>query len=181
MWWMKHLGPKENSLSPFETSKYEFLLIRKDKNVKAWHVWFALVQPEKGTPRLTEALLHYFSFTQLYKAEFKALSTSIIKAIYTKKKYTYLQKHTAADFSMILCALHFETLQFTNGFPFKTLCRRAFSAITYSNRLSVMWVKFIRHLGLSSAFLPHTSQSRAQKNKQKKNGHWQHRMVLLWE
>lgn len=55
---------------------------------------------------------------------------------------------------MISCALHFETLQFTNSFHFTTLSRRAFSAITYSNRLSVTWMRFTGHLGSSGALLP---------------------------
>lgn len=54
---------------------------------------------------------------------------------------------------MISCALHFETLQFTNSFHFTTLSRRAFSAITYSNRLSVTWMRFTGHLGSSRALL----------------------------
>lgn len=94
---------------------------------------------KKGNTKSTRNIIPLFQFHTLYKAEFKALSTSIIKAIYTKTKY--LQKHTTCDFSMILCALHFETLQFTNRS--KHCKRRAFSAITYSNRLSVMWIRFI--------------------------------------
>lgn len=124
-------------------------------------IWDLIWTAWKGNTKSTRSI----SISHIVQSRiFKALSTSIIKAIYTKK-YIYLQKHTTCHFSMILCALHVETLQFTNSFHFTTLWRRAFSAITYSNRLSVMRIRFIGHLGSARALLlqhgTHCSEQRA--------------------
>lgn len=55
-------------------------------NMNVCHFWFTLIQPETGTLSLPGAS---FQFHILYKAEFKALTTSIIEAIYTKNTAIY--------------------------------------------------------------------------------------------
>lgn len=56
----------------------------RDTSAKPRHFWLPL--PDKGNTGSTTSVIPLFQFHTLYKAEFKALSTSIIKAIYTKNK-----------------------------------------------------------------------------------------------
>lgn len=139
-----------------------------DKSIKLWHFWFVLLQPEKGTPSLPEASFHYFNFTHCTKQNVRHYRQASSK-ISIQKIHLSTEAHATCDFSMILCALHFETLQITNNFHFTTLWRRTFSAITYSNRLSVMWIRFIGHLCSSRAFPlqlgTHCSKQRAETKK----------------
>lgn len=65
---------------------------------KASYVWFAYAKPEKGR----DSIILKVDFYTLYKAQFKALSTSF-KTNYTQKKFIYLQKHTTCDFSDFVC------------------------------------------------------------------------------
>lgn len=86
---------------------------KRDKSVKAWHLWFALARPIKGTTESTRSIIPLFLFHTLYKAEFKALSTSIIKAIYTgkkKKRNTPIYRSTHPACSPWLCVLYISKL-----------------------------------------------------------------------
>lgn len=59
----------------------------------------------KGNTKSARSIIPLLQFHTLYKAEFKALSTSIIKGNYTKK-YIYLQKHTQPVIFPWFCVLY---------------------------------------------------------------------------
>lgn len=60
----------------------EFLLVRQDHQ----GFEFLICSACRGNTKSARGIIPLFQFHTLYKAEFKALLTSIIKAIYTKKK-----------------------------------------------------------------------------------------------
>lgn len=115
-----------------------------DKSVKAW----------RGEHQ--EALFHYFNFTHCTKQNLRHYRQASSK-LSIQKKYIYLQKHTTCHDSVC-----FTFLKLFNLPSSKHCKRRAFSAITYSNRLSVMWIRFIGHL-LSCFDMAHAAQKQRAK------------------
>lgn len=127
--WLNRL--KEKWPSPFE--KYEFH--KHDKSVKALTFLICSCTAWKGNTKSTRNIIPCFKFHTLYKAEFKALLTSTIKAIYTKKTHLSTETH-----NLWFCVLYILKLFNLPTVLSSKHCKRAFSAITYSNRLSVMWM-----------------------------------------
>lgn len=102
-----------SSLSLSQNWKYRFLLISmSDKGMT--RLVCSCTASKKETPSLPEASFHCFNFTHCTKQNLRhyrqASSKRSIQKKKGKEKYTYLQKHTACHFSMILCALHLERL-----------------------------------------------------------------------
>lgn len=159
--------------------------------------WFALVKPEKGRKGNTEStrsIIPLFQFHTLYKAEFKALSTSIIiiKAIYTKKKKnTPIYRNTQPAISPWFCVLYMLKLfNLPTVFFFILQHCKGGHLVQLLTATDYQWCEkdlldILVAVEFSCLNMAHSAQSRGQKqkNKQKKKpqGSQQQRVVLLWE
>lgn len=111
----------ENSPSPFEKCKYKILLVSMARVSD-----LLLYSLKREHQSLSEASFHYLNFTHCTKQNLRHYrqASSKLSIQQQKKKNIYLQEHTTTcHFSMILCALHFETLQLTNSFSFLQHCK----------------------------------------------------------
>lgn len=102
----------------------------------------------EGNTSPTEAF-HHFNFTHWTKRNLRRYQQASSKPP-TQQKYSYLQKHRPA-ISTWFCVLYiWELFKLPTVLSSEHCKRREFSAITSSNRLSVMWIRFIGHHGRRS-------------------------------
>lgn len=161
---IKPAEPKENHLPPFQRCTYKFLPLTT-MSVEAWRVLFVIEKPAKGTLS-ARSVVREFQFHTLYKAEVKALSTSIIKAIYTKKtnqkqKKLYLQKHNSLWFSVIFVCFTFWDSSNHQQVIITQHCNggRLVQLLTTTDlSSSVMWERFTRHLCGGGRPVPHCEE-----------------------